>query len=194
MRVPSGRAGDSTLTTVAPAAASRRAHSGPAHIDDRSTTSRSAIGVCAVVPCRVTTGSHAVNSPNTAAGMSSSLARATKSAAERVRAASAIMSHGSPTSARSNSAGTASKSSSRISVKAHQSSAVGSSLVAPPDEILDGGPSPSSAARPEMISHASTLTGRPPSALTRSWIAALTSHAWASTPTGIANNPLTLVP
>ena len=37
-RAPSGRAGDSTLMTFAPARPSRRAQSGPAHIDERSAT------------------------------------------------------------------------------------------------------------------------------------------------------------
>ena len=37
-RPPSGRSGVSTLMTAAPASPSSRAHSGPAHIDDRSTT------------------------------------------------------------------------------------------------------------------------------------------------------------
>ena len=41
-RVPSGRPGLSTLTTVAPARASSCPHSGPAHIEDRSATSRPA--------------------------------------------------------------------------------------------------------------------------------------------------------
>ena len=43
-RVPSGRAGLSTLTTTAPARASSCPHSGPAHIEVRSATSNPASG------------------------------------------------------------------------------------------------------------------------------------------------------
>ena len=160
-RVPSGRAAVSTFTTVAPARASSCPHSGPAHIDDRSTTSSPArVPRRCGGPTRRTTGAAAAASPSTAAGRPSNRARSTTSAAARPsrprpRWRATDLLHAQPISTR---AGTASTSSGRDSVSAHQPSRAASSRVAPPADTRPRRDSPSSAARPASSSAASTVT------------------------------------
>ncbi len=83
-RAPSGRAIDSTFTTVAPAPARMSPQSGPAHRADRSTTSASATSWAGVGPSAThsTAGMEAA-SPTAATGSPSSAARARRTSGSR---------------------------------------------------------------------------------------------------------------
>ena len=182
-RVPSGRARDSTLTTVAPARASSCPHSGPAHIEDRSATkSPFRPRGAAALPSVVIRGGAAAVSPRAATGRPSRRARAVTSADAFSATHCLTAGHGSsPTASDSSSAGTASTSSCRDNVSAHQPSPLRISRVAPPAEIRPCGDSPSSAARPVRSSAASTATP------VRAWKASAARRARDSTATGMPN-------
>ena len=183
-RAPSGRSGDSTLITSAPARPRSRPHSGPAHIDDRSATTApvspaAGDGGAMRAACHegqlrsmsgAAVGSTAAGTPSSwAAPASSSAGRtsaaaASPSAASTARGSTEIAASFRPSTPRI--AGTAVRSSGRLSVTAHQPSAERSRKLEPPAEVLPRRVYPASAARAVISSAGSGRTRFPVSRVT----------------------------
>ena len=133
-------------------------------------------------PRRVPAASRAGSRRGSQRGVQASRARSVTVAASRFATQCSSADHGSSATSDSTRAGTASTSSGRDKVIAHQPSRAGISRVAPPAETRPPGSKPSNAARPVMISSASTVTP------VRSWNWSATRRACDSTATGIPND------
>lgn len=131
-----------------------RAHNGPAHIAERSTTSGAVDDARVAGPAdfRVTTAGVAAASPRIATGMSSKAARSRKAVAETVDANRSTSCHGSPLAGPSINAGTARISSSRARLIATQPSRAGNRRQVPFADVRPRRRQPHCAAREVMMS------------------------------------------